>query len=93
MVVGILGFWVLAFWIAQIGDGFGGDLHGSQRGRAWWRWGWILMGFSIVTLVFFLILFLIWVFVPVGFRWVVSSGGMVGWWRCGGGDWAVKARC
>ena len=53
MVVGILGFWVLAFWIAQIGDWFGGDLHGSQRGHAWWRWGWILMGFSIVTLGFF----------------------------------------
>ena len=40
-----LGPLLLGFWVAQIGDGFGGDRCGSWRGRAWWRWGWIPMGF------------------------------------------------
>ena len=42
-----LGPVLLGFWVAQIGDGFGGDRRGSRQGHAWWRWEWIPIGFAM----------------------------------------------
>ena len=86
-----LGLVLLGFLVAQIGDGLveinvgHGEVMAmswvtarSRRCHAWWRWGWIPMGFVMFlgfccdTGFFF---FLIWVFVLVGFWWAVDSGG------------------
>ena len=91
---------LLGFWVAQIGDGFGGDRCRSRRST--WdtarsmflgfccEAGFllaspVLLGFCCDIGFFFFFFFLIWVFLPVGFWWVVGSGGMVGmvevrWW-------------
>ena len=64
------------------GDGFGGDWCGSPHG---WL---VLLGFAF-PMGFFIYFFLILVFVPMGFWWVVGKGGygggvvvVTGQWRC-----------
>ena len=59
-------------------DGFGGDQCGSPHGWLVLLGSGFPMGFFFF---FFFFFFLIWVFVPVGFWWVVGSGGVVGMWR------------
>ena len=71
-----LGPVLLGFWVAQIGDGFGGDRHGSQRGQCFW----VSVGESSVAwfLLWRWVFFIIWVFVSVRFWWAVDSGGVAG---------------
>ena len=69
---------LLGFWVAQIGDGFGGDRCGSRR-SAWDTARSMFLGFCCEAG------FLLASPVLLGFWWAVGSGGMVGmvearWW-------------